>query len=201
MVRSSRKPTLKTLAEKSPRGMVVTLKLLRLARDRGVAGGMPGAGISRRARSVQKRRFPRGRPRGGDRQGPQSALVAGCESRTSRLRWWRLTSPRSAPTNSCSTKQNRNVRGGIDMATIAFIGLGNMGGPMAANLVKAGHQVIAFDLVEASRQSGEERWGRDRRQRRGRGQGRRCGDHHAAGRQACALGLDRGHSVDDQGRR
>ncbi len=37
------------------------------------------------------------------------------------------------------------------MATIAFIGLGNMGGPMAANLVKAGHKVIAFDLVGASR--------------------------------------------------
>src|SRR5450432_42426 len=37
------------------------------------------------------------------------------------------------------------------MATIAFIGLGNMGGPMAANLVKAGHKVVAFDLVEASR--------------------------------------------------
>jgi 3-hydroxyisobutyrate dehydrogenase len=37
------------------------------------------------------------------------------------------------------------------MASIAFIGLGNMGGPMAANLVKAGHKVIAFDLVAASR--------------------------------------------------
>jgi 3-hydroxyisobutyrate dehydrogenase len=37
------------------------------------------------------------------------------------------------------------------MASIAFIGLGNMGGPMAANLVKAGQKVIAFDLVEASR--------------------------------------------------
>jgi 3-hydroxyisobutyrate dehydrogenase len=33
------------------------------------------------------------------------------------------------------------------MAAIAFIGLGNMGGPMAANLVKAGHQVTVFDLV------------------------------------------------------
>lgn len=31
------------------------------------------------------------------------------------------------------------------MATIAFIGLGNMGGPMAANLVKAGHTVRGFD--------------------------------------------------------
>src|ERR1700690_3023308 len=37
------------------------------------------------------------------------------------------------------------------MASIAFIGLGNMGGPMAANLVKAGHKVIAFDLTAASR--------------------------------------------------
>jgi 3-hydroxyisobutyrate dehydrogenase len=37
------------------------------------------------------------------------------------------------------------------MANITFIGLGNMGGPMVANLVKAGHKVIAFDLVAASR--------------------------------------------------
>ncbi|KZX88786.1 3-hydroxyisobutyrate dehydrogenase [Erythrobacter sp. HI0037] len=31
---------------------------------------------------------------------------------------------------------------------IAFIGLGNMGGGMAANLVKAGHEVNAFDLSD-----------------------------------------------------
>ncbi|HLJ70785.1 MAG TPA: 3-hydroxyisobutyrate dehydrogenase [Roseiarcus sp.] len=37
------------------------------------------------------------------------------------------------------------------MTAIAFIGLGNMGGPMAANLVKAGHSVLGFDLVESSR--------------------------------------------------
>lgn len=36
------------------------------------------------------------------------------------------------------------------MTTIAFIGLGNMGGPMAANLVKAGHAVRGFDLTLAS---------------------------------------------------
>ena len=33
------------------------------------------------------------------------------------------------------------------MATIGFIGLGNMGAPMAANLVKAGHQLSGFDIV------------------------------------------------------
>ena len=32
------------------------------------------------------------------------------------------------------------------MARIGFIGLGNMGGPMARNLLKAGHHVKAFDL-------------------------------------------------------
>jgi 3-hydroxyisobutyrate dehydrogenase len=35
------------------------------------------------------------------------------------------------------------------MTTIAFLGLGHMGGPMAANLVAAGHTVRAFDLVAA----------------------------------------------------
>ena len=34
------------------------------------------------------------------------------------------------------------------MAQIAFIGLGNMGGPMAINLIKAGHDVKAFDLSQ-----------------------------------------------------
>ena len=36
-------------------------------------------------------------------------------------------------------------------ASIAFIGLGNMGLPMAANLAKAGHVVTGFDLSEAAK--------------------------------------------------
>jgi 3-hydroxyisobutyrate dehydrogenase len=43
------------------------------------------------------------------------------------------------------------------MARIAFIGLGNMGGGMAANLAKAGHEVSAFDLSEAALAKAEER--------------------------------------------
>src|ERR1700743_560746 len=35
------------------------------------------------------------------------------------------------------------------MTDIAFIGVGNMGGPMARNLIKAGHIVTAFDLSDA----------------------------------------------------
>ena len=36
------------------------------------------------------------------------------------------------------------------MSRIAFIGLGNMGGPMAANLVRAGHDVRGYDLSAAT---------------------------------------------------
>jgi 3-hydroxyisobutyrate dehydrogenase len=39
------------------------------------------------------------------------------------------------------------------MSRIGFIGLGNMGGPMSANLVKAGHAVTGFDLVPAALES------------------------------------------------
>ncbi len=39
------------------------------------------------------------------------------------------------------------------MPTIGFIGLGNMGGPMAANLVKSGEHVLGFDVVAASREA------------------------------------------------
>lgn len=38
------------------------------------------------------------------------------------------------------------------MTTIGFIGLGTMGGPMAANLVKAGYEVQGFDLIDEARQ-------------------------------------------------
>ena len=43
------------------------------------------------------------------------------------------------------------------MAKIAFIGLGNMGGPMAANLAKAQHHVTAFDLSDAAVQTAVEK--------------------------------------------
>jgi len=41
--------------------------------------------------------------------------------------------------------------------TIAFLGLGNMGGPMAANLVAAGHTVAGFDVVPAALDRARER--------------------------------------------
>ena len=54
------------------------------------------------------------------------------------------------------------------MATIGFIGLGNMGGPMAANLVKSGERVLGFDVVAASRAGVSPRRRADRRNASGR---------------------------------
>jgi len=34
------------------------------------------------------------------------------------------------------------------MTKIGFIGLGTMGGPMAANIIKGGHEVKGFDISE-----------------------------------------------------
>src|ERR1700709_1877566 len=103
--------------------------------------------ICRRTGDIRQSRFPRRHPRRRDRQGPQSAVAAGA-ARTGDARThcalFRVARSRRTdipePHNESST-----------MTNIAFIGLGNMGGPMAANLVKAGHKVVAFDLVEASK--------------------------------------------------
>jgi 3-hydroxyisobutyrate dehydrogenase len=39
------------------------------------------------------------------------------------------------------------------MTAVAVVGLGNMGGPMAVNLVSAGYDVTGFDLVEAAKEA------------------------------------------------
>jgi 3-hydroxyisobutyrate dehydrogenase len=52
--------------------------------------------------------------------------------------------PGTAELGLASTRTENTV-----MAAIGFIGLGNMGGPMAANLVKAGHRVSGYDLQPA----------------------------------------------------
>jgi 3-hydroxyisobutyrate dehydrogenase len=43
-----------------------------------------------------------------------------------------------------------SIEEGIAMAVIGFIGVGNMGTGMAANLVKAGHEVRAFDVSDTA---------------------------------------------------
>jgi 3-hydroxyisobutyrate dehydrogenase len=63
----------------------------------------------------------------------------GCSAAKIRKKAWRLLL-KSAP----------EIGQGNNHMKIAFIGLGNMGGGMAANLVKAGHEVNAFDLAETA---------------------------------------------------
>lgn len=45
------------------------------------------------------------------------------------------------------------------MSTIGFIGLGHMGGPMARNLIKHGHRVIGYDLVDSNLQQHQQAGG------------------------------------------
>jgi 3-hydroxyisobutyrate dehydrogenase len=45
------------------------------------------------------------------------------------------------------------MAGETSLSTIALIGLGNMGGPMASHLARAGHQVIGFDLANEAREA------------------------------------------------
>ena len=49
--------------------------------------------------------------------------------------------------NTAHTIKAPGAQGPEHLPTVAFIGLGNMGGPMAANLVQAGYSVRGFDLV------------------------------------------------------
>src|SRR5690606_15595635 len=68
------------------------------------------------------------------------------------------TSPRLLPEPRLRILSPEGERAKERSMKIAFIGLGNMGGGMAANLVKAGHEVRAFDLAEpalaAARENG-----------------------------------------------
>tara|TARA_B100000683_G_scaffold7482_1_gene8270 strand:+ start:3022 stop:3219 length:198 start_codon:yes stop_codon:yes gene_type:complete len=44
------------------------------------------------------------------------------------------------------------------MSKITFIGLGNIGGPMSLNLVKAGHDVTAYDIVTEKVERAAKTW-------------------------------------------
>ena len=77
------------------------------------------------------------------------------------------------------------------MARIGFIGLGNMGLPMAQNLIKAGHQVEGVDVNPAAVAKLVAAGGVSVETAKSRGRARRRRHHHAAGGQAGARGLSR----------
>ena len=87
----------------------------------------------------------------------QMRSVYRCDEVEKRLNKLPPSKPSSKPRNSSPpaarqpARRRRSILQEHPMTRVAFIGLGNMGGPMAANLIKAGHKVTAFDLVAASR--------------------------------------------------
>ena len=86
------------------------------------------------------------------------------------------------------------------MARIAFIGVGNMGGPMTRNLLKAQHAVTAYDPVDAAL-AGRRRGGSLGGGFGGGGrQGCGCRRHHGSGGSRGARGLYRGRRSSCRGR-
>ena len=79
-------------------------------------------------------------------------------------------------------------------ATIAFLGLGKMGRPMAARLAGAGFKLRVFDVSQKAVSDfvGAHPGGARHRLGQGRGRRRRRADHHAARRQDRAAGAARG---------
>ncbi len=77
------------------------------------------------------------------------------------------------------------------MTTIAFIGVGNMGGPMARNLSRRAMPVRAFDLSAAAVKLVTDAGATASGTANDAVAGRRSRHHHAARRTACACGLSR----------
>src|SRR5262245_32468427 len=78
---------------------------------------------------------------------------AGCPRGSRRLAARCLSScGRQAPSVACGWDRGRWFEEGLgdQMARIGFIGLGNMGLPMAQNLLKAGHTVAGVDVSSAA---------------------------------------------------
>ncbi|HEY1966770.1 MAG TPA: 3-hydroxyisobutyryl-CoA hydrolase, partial [Pseudonocardia sp.] len=152
----------KEIAGKSPTALKVTLEALRRARRLGSLEAelnqelrvsarcfaAPDLAEGIRAQVIDKDRNPRWSPAtleqvsAADVTGYFAPLGAGELG---------LVEPESSPTGAAMSNTEVQTRG-----PIAVIGLGNMGGPMAANLVAAGHRTIGFDLSEAARQRAAE---------------------------------------------
>ena len=92
-----------------------------------------------------------------------------CPSRTPRLR-----SPGSTSGSATVHRRRRSHE------KIGFIGLGIMGKPMSKNLLKAGYQLVVYDVVSAA----VDRTGRGRREGRGYAQGR-CGAGRTSSSPCC----------------
>ena len=140
------------MGAKSPTSLKVTLAALRHARTLGSLEDCLNMEFRIISRMFHATGLPRRRPRGADRQGPVAALAAGIPFRSvgsRRLRPLRPARPQGTGPHS-SVDQHRKANEETTMSVVGFIGLGNMGGPMAANLSKAGHDVEGFDVSAAA---------------------------------------------------
>src|SRR3954447_2448318 len=106
--------------------------------------GRSGAAVARRLRLPARVRAGEDRPRPAGAPHPRG---------NQRNHARRHRSVRSRPGPRVGFRGPRPQFGiGGPVTTIAFLGLGHMGGPMAANLLAAGHSVRGFDPVPAAKE-------------------------------------------------
>ena len=140
--------------------------------------------------------FREGSPRADHRQGRPARLAADAGWRRSRRPTSTPISPAAGRRPAAGRTCARRLSGGPSMAAIGFIGLGNMGLPMARNLFEAGHRLVGLRCRRIGARAAAVSAGATAADSAGRGSSRRgMRDHHAAGRPARARSLPRRQGV------
>jgi len=134
--------TLKAMGRNAPLAMACTIEILHRLR---------GPSISlRKALDLEYRYTYRSMEKGDFLEGIRAAIID--KDRNPRWQYADGAVPSVAvsailrPLGDAALKFDKEESG----MTIGFIGLGNMGAPMAANLAKAGHEVVGFDMADVA---------------------------------------------------
>ena len=131
--------TLKLLSRNSPLSMACTVEMVH--RLRGDALSME------RALDLEYRFTSRASEHGDFLEGIRAAIID--KDRNPRWQYPDMDVPAAAVSKMLRPlgAGRPHPHGDLIMSTIGFIGLGNMGAPMAANLAKAGHNVTGYDVA------------------------------------------------------
>ncbi len=134
--------TLKTLSRNSPLSMACTVEILRRLRG-------PSLSI-RKALELEYRFTYRSMEHGDFLEGIRAQIID--KDRNPQWQYAGQTVPAVAVSNMLRPlgRDALTFEEETKQMKIGFIGLGNMGAPMAANLAKAGHQVTGFDMADVT---------------------------------------------------
>jgi len=131
--------TLKRMGRNSPLSMACTIEALHRLRG-------PSLTLEK-ALDLEYRFTARAMEHGDFLEGIRAAIID--KDRTPKWKYADGNVPATAVSKMLMPLGKNALKLGGTGMKIGFIGLGNMGAPMAANLVKAGHEVTGFDVANA----------------------------------------------------